>query len=85
MDIKGKTLTLLLLHREDFFNNFPSNLDNIESLPANEPLESTQNALNIFIVLIIITIIGTVLASPAATLADTATLEKLGKSNGPKF
>lgn len=40
--------------------------------------EVSKNALKIFIVLIIITVIGTLLASPAATLADTATLENLG-------
>jgi len=38
-----------------------------------------KNAHNIFIVLIIVTVFGTTLASPTATLADTATLENLGK------
>ena len=43
--------------------------------------EAKKNSMKVFVVLIIITIFGTVLASPAATLADTATLENLSKSS----
>ena len=54
-------------------------LDNIEMVKNGDMNEAKKNSRNVFIVLIIITIFGTVLASPAATLADTATLENLSK------
>ena len=54
-------------------------LDNIEKKPnKKEEDEVKKDSMKIFIVLIVITLIGTLLASPAATLADTATLENLG-------
>ena len=46
---------------------------------ANNP-SKIQEAQNLFHVLLAITICGTILSSPAATLADTATLQALGKS-----
>lgn len=64
-------------------NTFNSSVSSFSFLlETNESEEQKEyakkNAKDIFIVLIIITVLGTTLASPTATLADTATLENLG-------
>ena len=45
-----------------------------------ENREETAETKEIFRILLVITICGTILSSPAATLADTATLQALGKT-----
>ncbi|XP_065666567.1 major facilitator superfamily domain-containing protein 6 [Hydra vulgaris] len=59
---------------------YPWPLDSIEKKPNKKEEDAVKrDSMKIFIVLIVITLIGTLLASPAATLADTATLENLGE------
>ncbi len=55
--------------------------DKIDITNATESQSASQikEAHNLFKILIVITICGTILSSPAATLADTATLQALGE------
>ena len=73
---------LIFLKKHTILKPNPCFIISISFLETNESTEQKEyakkNAKNIFIVLIIITVLGTTLASPTATLADTATLENLG-------
>ena len=63
---------------------YPWPLDSIENSRSVEQVKNyraSKEAMRIFVALIVLTVLGTILASPAATLADTATLQNLGEQS----
>lgn len=68
----------------DFLNmqgHYPWPLDTVANFKKTQNSEEWENDRNtyLFTILFVITAVGTLLASPSLTLADIATLQKLGK------
>ena len=67
---------------------YPWPLDTVsdyENSQESKDWAKWNQAKNIYMVLLVITICGTILSSPAATLADTATLQALGKFYAQRY